>query len=145
MLRKEMGDDPFRNGIHEYYGTYNGKTVMTADFVAIMQKHTTTDLAPFFRRWIYAGGHPKITGTWKYDARHKTVFVDVQMTQNENFSVPLEFLVQTGDGTLHKSFIETLTIRPGTQTLRFVCNQKPVKITADPDCWLLFEGAINPK
>jgi aminopeptidase N len=141
MLRKKMGDDHFHDGIREYYDTYKGRTAMTADFVAVMQKHTVADLAPFFQRWIYTGGHPRINGTWHYDSRKSTVFVEVEMTQNGRFSVPLDLLVETGN----TSFTETLVIEPGKQTLRFVCNEKPTKITADADGWLLFEGSINQK
>jgi aminopeptidase N len=141
MLRKKMGDDDFHKGIRQYYDTYKGRTALTADFVAVMQKQTTADLKPFFERWIYMGGHPRISGTWRYDKRQSTVFVEVELTQNGSFTVPLEFLVETGK----KSFTETLVIEPGKQTLRFVCNEPPSKITADAGNWLLFEGTINPK
>jgi len=128
MLRKKMGDEAFHNGIREYYKTFTNSTALSADFVNVMQRNTSVDLKPFFQRWLYVGGHPRISGTWRYDAKQKTVFVDVDMTRNGSFNVPLDLLIE-----------------PGKQALRIHCEEKPVKLTADPDSWLLFEGGINPK
>jgi len=137
MLRKKMGDESFHKGIREYYDTFEGRTAMTSDFIKIMQRNTQADLGPFFQRWLFTGGHPRISGTWRYDQRAKTVFIDVELTGNGNFSVPVEVLVD--------SELEPLVLEPGKQTLRIHSNQKPSKIVVDPHFWLLYEGGISPK
>lgn len=141
MLRRKMGDENFQAGVREYYDLYKGKTALTKDFFNVMQRHTSSDLSPFAQRWIYTGGHPHIAGTWRWDKEQKTVFVNVELTQNAGFSVPVELLVTTEK----EQFSTTLVVEPGKQELRFVCNQKPAKIDVDPGSWLLFEGAIHPK
>jgi hypothetical protein len=86
---------------------------------------------------LYTGGHPHISGTWRYDQRHKTVFLDIELTQNGNYSVPLDLTID--------SEAETCVIEPGKQTFRFHSNKKPEKIILDPGSWLLFEGEISQK
>jgi aminopeptidase N len=137
MLRKKIGDDNFHKGIREYYKTFRDSTALTSDFVTVMQKYSKEDLNPFFQRWLYIGGHPKITGTWYWNKKRKTVFLDVEMTGNDKYSVPLEVLVD--------SKVEPLVIEPGKQQLRIHSNEKPTKIALDPGTNLLFEGAITAK
>jgi len=137
MLRKKIGDENFHNGIREYYKTFRDSTALTGDFVNIMQKYSKEDLGPFFQRWLYTGGHPKIAGTWYWNKKRKTVFLDVEMTGNGEYSVPLEIMVD--------SKVEPLVIEPGKQQLRIHSNQKPSKIVLDPGTNLLFEGEITAK
>lgn len=137
MLRRKMGDESFHKGIREYYDAFDGSTALSSDFIKIMQRNSQADLGPFFRRWLYMGGHPRISGTWRYDKKQKTVFLDVELTQNGHFTLPLEVLVD--------SRVESLTVEPGKQTFRIHSNQKPNKVGLDPDTWLLFEGDILPK
>lgn len=137
MLRKKMGDESFHKGIREYYDAFDGSTALSSDFIKIMQQNTQADLGPFFQRWLYMGGHPHISGTWSYDKKQKTVFVDVEMTRNGPFTLPLDIMVD--------SKVKTVMVEPGKQTFRIHSNQKPAKIGLDPDAWLLFEGDILPK
>lgn len=137
MLRKEMGDTHFRKGIREYYKTYAGGTATSKDFIEIMQRFSPDDLGPFFQRWLFAGGHPKITGTWHYDKKQKTVFLDVELTQNGKYSVPIDVSVD--------SKVEPLVLEPGKQQLRIHSNEAPRAVTFDPATWLLAEVDFKGK
>ncbi len=137
MLRREMGDVHFLKGIREYYKTYAGGTALSKDFIDIMQQFSPDDLGPFFRRWLFVGGHPRIAGEWRYDKKQKTVFVDIELAQNGNFSVPLDLLID--------SKVETVVLEPGKQTFRFNSNAPPSQVVPDPNSWLLYEGGITAK
>jgi aminopeptidase N len=137
MLRRKMGDENFHKGIREYYDTFHNKTAMSSDFVKIMQRHTDADLGPFFKRWLYVGGHPHISGTWRYDQRQKTVFVELELTEDGNLST----LLDIGVG----GHSETVVLQPGKQTFRVHSNEKPSIVVLDPDSWLLFEGSLSAK
>lgn len=137
MLRREMGDQNFHNGIRDYYKTYAGSTALSKDFVRIMQRHAPTDLSVFFERWLFVGGQPRIDGTWAYDAKKKEVVIDVVLSQNGTYGVPLEILVDSKP--------EIVFLEPGKQTISLKSGQKPKKMLVDPGCWLLFDGGINPK
>jgi aminopeptidase N len=137
MLRREMGDPAFQKGIREYYNTYKGSTALSEDFTRIMQRNAPVDLSVFFERWLYVGNHPHINGTWKYDSRQKNLVVDVTLSQNGNYGVPLDILID--------SRVETVFLEPGKQSIKLKCDQKPARVVLDPGLWLLFEGEIIGK
>ena len=137
MLRREMGDVGFHKGIREYYNTYKGSTALSQDFVRIMQRNASVDLTTFFQRWLFVGGHPHINGTWTYDAKKKDIVVDVVLSQNGQYGVPLELLID--------SRTEVVFLEPGKQSIRIKSEKKPSKIAMDPATWLLFEGGIKGK
>lgn len=53
LLRKELGDDNFWNGIKLYTQHNYGKSVMTNDFKLAMEQASNTDLSDFFTEWVY--------------------------------------------------------------------------------------------
>lgn len=137
MLRKKMGNDGFHDAVEEYYSIFRDSTALTSDFAAVAQKHTPEDLKPFFQRWLFMGGHPRISGTWHYDKKKKTVFLDIELTQNGDYSVPVELLVGQQP--------ENIVLEPGKQTFRFHSNSAPSDVLLDPNSWLLYEGGISQK
>ncbi|WP_242837258.1 M1 family metallopeptidase [Alkaliphilus transvaalensis] len=52
-LRKEMGEDEFRESIKEYYKMYQFKNATTLDFYNILEKNTDKDLRPIFEEWLH--------------------------------------------------------------------------------------------
>jgi aminopeptidase N len=135
MLRAKVGDESFQEGITDYYKTFRDSTALSQDFISVMQKHTSQELKQFFERWLYVGKQPLIAGTWKYDGRN--IIIDVELSQNSDFSLPVELLV---DGRT-----ETLVLEPGKQTIKIKNAQKPSKILLDPNSVLLFEGSVTSK
>lgn len=53
LLREEMGEPAFWNGIRSYTRKYFGRSVTTADFQSAMQQASIKDLRPFFDKWVY--------------------------------------------------------------------------------------------
>ncbi|HZY81241.1 MAG TPA: M1 family metallopeptidase [Cyclobacteriaceae bacterium] len=161
MLRKKMGDENFHAGIREYYDTYKGKTALTEDFVAIMQKHYNKvklpvpfkpDLESFVTQWLYTGGHLKITGTWEYkEATQRLQLVTkttgmpaVPFEPPMHFEPPtyLDLLVETDDG---EKVIKTVEVLGGNGSQSWDFKKKIVKVTPDPNAWLLAEIDLKPK
>jgi aminopeptidase N len=58
LLRLEMGETEFWNGVREYTTTYRGRSVTTADFEQVMQRASKKNLDVFFKKWI-DGGSPR--------------------------------------------------------------------------------------
>jgi len=58
LLRIEMGETEFWNGIRAYTTTYQGRSVTTADFEQAMQRASKKNLDVFFNKWI-DGSLPK--------------------------------------------------------------------------------------
>ena len=53
LLRTELGEDAFWNGIRFYSQKYFGKSVNTLDFQLSMEESTGHDLNAFFHKWVY--------------------------------------------------------------------------------------------
>jgi aminopeptidase N len=142
MLRHEVGDLNFWRGIRQYYSLYKNSNALTSDFVRVMEGVSGKDLTSFFNQWIYKGGHPKINGTWHYDADSKNLTIELNQEQvGALFKIPLEI----GIGKGPSQEVKTVVFDKKTQSLKFELPSKPTQIELDPNTWLLFEGEIHEK
>ena len=53
LLREELGEDLFWQGIKDYTQTFYGQSVTTQDFQGALEKSTGRNLGAFFEEWIY--------------------------------------------------------------------------------------------
>jgi aminopeptidase N len=53
LLREEMGERAFWNGLRLFTRRYFGKSVVTSDFVAAMEEANGKSLKDFFAKWVY--------------------------------------------------------------------------------------------
>jgi len=56
LLRMEIGERAFWNGVRSFTKRYFGKSVVTADFEAAMEEAHGKSLDQFFARWVYLKG-----------------------------------------------------------------------------------------
>ena len=52
LLREQLGEEAFWQGIKEYTSAHFGKNVTAADLRKVLEKASGKDLAPFFSKWI---------------------------------------------------------------------------------------------
>ena len=143
MLRHEIGDLNFWKGIRFYYATYRKGNAMTEDFKGIMEEVSERDLSLFFKQWLYKPGHPKISGTWHYDSKSKSVELNLTQTQKEGsfrFSLDIELLAMDG-----KKEIQTIQVSAKSEKFTIPATLIPVNLNLDPETWLLFDGSITQK
>lgn len=134
MLRHQLGEEVFWQGIRRYYETYKDSNVMTADFRKVMEEVSGKDLESFFEQWVFVKGYPEIKWNWKY--KNGKAIISIEQMQNHHvFKFPLEFgLLING-----KTKIETVQVSERESTFEIVTNDKPIGLVIDPECWLLFE------
>ncbi|MES1215853.1 MAG: M1 family aminopeptidase, partial [Bacteroidota bacterium] len=138
MLRRELGDSVFWKGIQEYYATYAGSNADTDDLRRIFEKVSGKDLRQFFAQWLFTAGQPQLNISWKV-AKNNRLLITVTQSQKSLFDFPLEIRIQTSSG---KSTLEKLAITKKMETFTIEAPEKPVKLIADPDTNLLFEGKL---
>ena len=63
LLRAEMGEEAFWDGLRSYTRKYFGKSVTTGDFQSAMQQATKKDLSPFFKKWVYLSDAKQVSTT----------------------------------------------------------------------------------
>lgn len=142
MLRKEVGDEAFWDGIRAYYKTYQNSNALTSDFMAIMEKVSGKDLKSFFNQWLRTAGHPVISAAWSYNIKKKQVNLVVKQTQATKYTTPLEIGVRNNDGLME---VQTLQLAGNETKFSFPAEKKPFELILDPHTWLLFDGKINGK
>jgi len=139
MLRRKLGDTQFWKGIRTYYATYAGGNASTGDLQKVFEEVSHQDLQTFFRQWLYTPGQPKLNIQWKYNAAKKSVTINVEQLQNNSLEFPLEVAVLDGVS----SNVVTINIKDKLTTTEIPVKNKPIKLIADPNVNLLFEGTVS--
>ena len=83
MLRAQVGERAFFDGVRAYYAKYRHVTAVTDDLRAEWNVHRGQSLGWFFDQWLRRPGFPEITATWSYDGSSHEVVVG--MTQSARF------------------------------------------------------------
>ncbi|NOT76092.1 MAG: M1 family metallopeptidase [Cyclobacteriaceae bacterium] len=140
MLRHEIGDENFFNGLRTYYKQYQLSNAMTDDFRKVMEAAAGKDLKGFFDQWIFRSGQPKLEVSWTYDQKRKQTRVTVEQKQADLFTFPLEVEVTNKLGNVK---VDKIDISGRKQEFLIHGNEQTSGIRLDPAIWLLFEGTVK--
>lgn len=141
MLRREVGDEAFWNGIRDYYRQYQNGNATTEDLKRVMELVSGKDLSVFFKQWLFGTGQPDLKATWRYDAKARAITLEVDQRQRDMFQVPLEVGIYIENQEIPT--IETIKITGAHNKFSFPVTQKPSKLRLDPHVNLLFEGSLQ--
>lgn len=144
MLRQELGDEVWWEGIRRYYAIYQNSNALTADFQQVMEAVSNQDLEVFFQQWLYHPGHPKLQVGWSYETKTEQLLLSLSQTQAEGpFQFPLEIGVFSKDGSYQ---LETIRVshKQKSQTFR-ISAKEPTELLLDPNVKLLFEGEVEKR
>lgn len=138
MLRREMVEENFWKGIREYEKRFRYKGALTEDFQRVMEEQMDEgegSLNTFFQQWVYKAGYPKLNVSYHYEAKEKTLFIDMKQTQDgDAYSLLLDLDIQKKNGSvLHEKVL--LERREGE--FAFELSQPPLGIRVDPNDWVL--------
>jgi aminopeptidase N len=134
MLRKELGDETFRECIRAFYQKYKFQNACTDDFRKVLEEVSGHSLNRFFEQWVYKDGYPQLHVDW--DANGKTLDLNVSL-KNRPFQFPLEIQVRYKSG---KTEIHTVNIDEMNEQFRLPIKGKIKGIELDPNVQLLFEA-----
>ncbi|MEO7983299.1 MAG: M1 family aminopeptidase [Bacteroidota bacterium] len=140
MLRRQLGDSVFHQGIRLYYTTYAGKNADSKDFQQVFERVSGKDLAQFFQQWLYTPENPSLDMTWKYDVAKKELSLHVKQLQSTNFQFPLNISMIAASGARTSNRIE---INKKEADYHFSFPEKPTHLTADDFVSVLFEAKIT--
>ena len=140
MLRKEVGDELFWQGIQQYYDQFKLSNAYTEDLKNVFEAVSGKQLDLFFDQWVMQAGQPEIDASWSFSNGKLNLRIDQK--QPENFTFNLEVKITYADGS---SEIRTIPVSKKSQVWTPELNSKPAKIELDPNTWLLFEGKLAEK
>ena len=142
MLRRQLGDDAFWEGLRQYYRIFEGRNALTEDFQRVMELVSGQDLSAFFQQWLYQAGQPQLSVEWSYENGKLDLAIS-QLQEGIPFVFPLELEARGAIGQSQRWAIE---LSGSSLQTSLACPFPPQELTLDPDTWLLFSGsAIRSK
>ncbi len=138
MLRGEIGEQNFFNGIRRYYESHKHATANSEDLRAALEKTSGQDLKPFFTSWVYGKGHPKYTLSWDWQTRTKRLRLRLQQLQPEAAfpnRVAIEIIGACG--------ARRIVLEPKSKEMaaEIELEDAPANLTIDPDNLVLDESS----
>jgi aminopeptidase N len=137
MLKLQIGERAFFDGIRHYYARHRHATASTDDLRAEMERASKQQLGWFFDQWLTRPGFPEVTATWSYDsAAHE---VSVALSQSNRFGTyqfPLTVAVVDSTGAEHRASTR-FSVEYSSPQLRIPSPTAPARIVLDPDVDLL--------
>jgi aminopeptidase N len=143
MLRQDLGDAVFWQGIRHYYANFGGKNVMSVDFQKSMEQVSGKDLSHFFQQWLYQAGYPKLAIQWWFDRSKKVVKLKIEQSQLQAlFDFPLDLAVQGSDDQFE---LHSIRINSKSNEFSLPLQLTPKAVSLDPMVKLLFEAKVERK
>ncbi len=144
MLRRALGEEPFRRCLAEYIKRHAGGNVQTEDLIAVVADVTGRNLEGFFDQWVYGAGFPELDVTFAWDERKSAVTLTVDQKQKVEgatglFRIPLEVRFH-GRRSVRG---ETLQLSEAHQVFAFPTREKPLFVSVDPGANILKTLTLN--
>jgi aminopeptidase N len=134
MLRHVIDDSTFFRLLRSYVADprYRFGNATTGDFKNRAEQISGKELDWFFEQWVYRAGRPELLYAWKQESGQ--LILRVQQTQNgDAYRLPFDLAAITPNDTSRFAF----ELSGGFQEFRFAASQPLVKVTIDPDYWVL--------
>lgn len=134
MLRKEVGDKIFLQGLRQFYETRKFTFAGFEDFQTLFESLSKKDLSVFFRQWVHRPGGPELALTAassrKVDKGH---VLEIELSQGQKASaydltLPVAIWLK-GSGTPH---IKNVMMKSKKQTYSWRFAEEPAAILVDP-------------
>ncbi|MGE5812752.1 MAG: M1 family metallopeptidase [Ignavibacteria bacterium] len=139
MLRWETGDSAFFKILRKYFEKYKYSTASTEDFKNICEEISGKNLTKFFEQWVYKGDDQiDLVYSWETEKEDSGFKVQLNLEQIQsdypvyNFTIEAAFAFNGGEDVYRKFYLDSRS-----KDFEIKLDQKPVKLTLDPNNWLL--------
>lgn len=141
MLRYQIGEDCFKEGVRTYYEQFKYSNVEGSDFFGIMEIVSGLDLSVFENQWMHQYGHPELSTT--LSGKGSDYKLTIEQKQLNPFHFPLEIGITYLDRNGFEHY-ETQQINVNHKTELFPINlpqkSKLIALKIDPQIRLLYDG-----
>jgi aminopeptidase N len=132
MLRAELGDSAFFDGLRRYYAAHLHGTARTEDLRRALEAASGRELGWFFEQWVYRPGHPifRVEHTYVPATREAVVtLTQVQKAVWPTFRVSFDVVVDTPAGEVRRR----VEVTERAQTIRIPVTTAPTAVRLDPE------------
>ncbi len=139
MLCNYVGEKSFQKGIRDYYQRFYNGNATTTDLRMAFERASGKDLTQFFNQWLYQGCNIKLKGNWSYNAKVKTINIELQQVQPEKyiFDMPLEIGIQSSEKNTEQ--IKVVNLDKRKIKISIPSTTAPTSVRLDPGTKLLAE------
>ncbi len=138
MLRQEVGDSAFFQGVRSYYAKYRHGNALTNDFAREMEASSGKKLDWFFDQWMRRPGFAEVTAGWRWEEGRKSLLVTAsQGTHFAPFRLNLSLDVTDAQGKVHRVRVTIPPSRVATVPVPIKLAAAPKGVVFDPDASLL--------
>ena len=135
MVRYEVGEEKFWEGMRLYYNRYRNGNAVTDDFRKCMEEVSGTDLKEFFHQWLYVAGQPDLKISQEADGKSGKTVITIEQTQNYIFSFNLDVGVKDSKGS------RIISVPVKERVTKISIKAEPgFELTPDPEVKLLFRN-----
>ena len=89
MLRNQLGQSLYRKCIKTYLERHALTSVVTEELNAVIEELSGRSYDRFFDQWVYHGGHPELTVSYRWQAADRLAKVTIRQTQQVDDDVLL--------------------------------------------------------
>ncbi|MBL4819616.1 MAG: M20/M25/M40 family metallo-hydrolase [Gammaproteobacteria bacterium] len=91
MLRQEVGDELFIEGLRQLYSNYKFQQIGFAEIARLFSELTQQDLQPFFDQWVNRTGAPQIEMSVEEasDNQARIMFAQIQSSESYSINIPV--------------------------------------------------------
>ena len=89
---------------------------------------------------MYQPGFPHLEGTWQYDLINRQLVFRINQVQTNNtfFRIPLEIDIYYPENVI--PLVKKIDITEVNNEFFIPLENEPIKVTLDPNTWLLYQG-----
>ena len=138
MLRRILGDAPFRSAMTHFLTKHAFQPVDTHDLIDAIKEATGENIEWFFEQWIYRAGHPVLDVSYQWSKPAGRLSVRVRQT-GDVYRTP----VQIGVHTPSRRYSETFWLESANATLELDVAEKPLLVRFDEGNYLLKEWTFE--
>jgi len=134
MLRKEVGDKFFLEGLRKFYKSYKFKYADFEKLRSIFETVSKKKLAPFFRQWTLRTGGPELALTLaKIKKIGKKFVLEIELNQNQKsdefiLNIPVAIWLRGSDTPVLKNVV----MKSKNQAYSWKFPKEPVSVSVDP-------------
>ena len=142
MLRRELGEQTFWQGVKTYLVRHAGGVVETNDLMRALEEVSGRSLERFFDQWVYRQGHPQLKVKIGWD--DGLLNVAVKQTQRTGptavFAFELEIEVAGKDGRLER---HRKSVTEANDTLVVALPERPKWVAFDPELRVIGDVSVE--
>ena len=142
MIRWVLGEEKFQAAMSEYFQTFAYKSVLTDDYLAVMDKYTP-NTSTLMQSWLYTAGFPVLTATrnGNFSYLEQNPFTNYNQTSNDFiWSIPLWYQTIVNGTTIPNYLlfnVKSATVEFGPNLVIFNPDAKAmIMVNYDFETWI---------